>query len=92
MITMSCSDKLAACNVLGVLGEIVSNLLDPIHFDSMVIGDRIKLTHLEKAIHRRYESTLKSLLEPQKCNHPQFSRPSFPTLQFEENIATNERS
>lgn len=37
--SMSCSDKIASWNILGINGSILSSLITPIYLDTLVIGD-----------------------------------------------------
>lgn len=37
-ICMSCSDKIAAWNVLGIQGALLSQFFDPIYMDGIIIG------------------------------------------------------
>lgn len=43
---MTCSDKIARWNVVGVQGALLSRIIEPIYFDSIVIGQRIEAEHL----------------------------------------------
>ena len=38
-LSMSCSDKIAAWNVLGIQGALASHMLQPIYIDRVVIGE-----------------------------------------------------
>ena len=38
-LSMSCSDKIAAWNVLGIQGALASRLLRPVYIDRVVIGE-----------------------------------------------------
>ena len=38
-MSMSCSDKIAAWNVLGIQGALASRLLRPVYIDRVVIGE-----------------------------------------------------
>lgn len=44
---MSCSDKIAAWNVLGIQGALASRLLHPVYIDRMIIGEVAPSMHAE---------------------------------------------
>ncbi|KAI8069667.1 hypothetical protein BC940DRAFT_297241 [Gongronella butleri] len=52
-ICMSCSDKLARWNVLGIQSAILSHIFEPIYLDSIVIGDLFDTQSLERALYGR---------------------------------------
>jgi hypothetical protein len=55
LLTMSCSDKLARWNVVGVQGSLLSNLIDPIYFHTIVVGSLFHQVHLRRALIGRIE-------------------------------------
>lgn len=46
-LSMSCSDKIAAWNVLGIQGALASQLLHPVYIDRMIIGEVAPSMHEE---------------------------------------------
>lgn len=46
-LSMSCSDKIAAWNVLGIQGALASRLLHPVYIDRMIIGEVTPAMHDE---------------------------------------------
>ncbi|EEZ97315.1 double-stranded RNA-specific editase Adar [Tribolium castaneum] len=70
LLTMSCSDKICRWNVLGLQGALLSNFLDPIYLKSVILGNVIHESHLQRAIYGRVKDTLVNLPSPYKLNTP----------------------
>lgn len=61
---MSCSDKLALWNVVGVQGSLLSLVLEPLYIESLVVSNLFRYTHLVRALHGRIDKEkLNSKLE-----------------------------
>ena len=69
LYTMSCSDKLARWNILGIQGSLLSLYIDPIYYKSIIIGAMYHEQHVTRAVYTRV-SGISSLPEPYLPNLP----------------------
>lgn len=69
LLTMSCSDKIARWNVLGVQGSLLSLYTEPIYFKSIIIGSLYNEQHLMRAVYSRI-STIGDLPDTYIANLP----------------------
>ncbi|XP_044106731.1 double-stranded RNA-specific editase 1 isoform X1 [Neovison vison] len=53
LLTMSCSDKMARWNVVGVQGSLLSIFVEPIYFSSIILGSLYHGDHLSRAMYQR---------------------------------------
>ncbi|XP_008590768.1 PREDICTED: double-stranded RNA-specific editase 1 [Galeopterus variegatus] len=53
LLTMSCSDKIARWNVVGIQGSLLSVFVEPIYFSSIILGSLYHGDHLSRAMYQR---------------------------------------
>ncbi|XP_022085279.1 double-stranded RNA-specific editase 1-like isoform X2 [Acanthaster planci] len=78
LFTMTCSDKVASWNVLGIQGALLSHLIAPVYLSSVVLGMQYHPDHLPRALYGRL-TDLPDLPRGYKLNKPLMvgtSRPS----------------
>ncbi|XP_065560065.1 tRNA-specific adenosine deaminase 1-like isoform X2 [Artemia franciscana] len=70
-LSMSCSDKIAKWNLLGVQGSLLSWFLEkPIYFSSIIFGKcRFNLDSVERAIYGRFKNDLLDFVFPIGYRH-----------------------
>lgn len=67
---MSCSDKIARWNVLGLQSALLSSMFEPIYLESITVGDMFDQSALERALYARLETIKDKLILPYKLNQP----------------------
>lgn len=71
-MSLSCSDKIARWNLMGVQGCMLSSILDPIYLSSMVLADGTPYNQaaMERALNKRFTDADKFLNHPFKLHQP----------------------
>ncbi|XP_062546537.1 tRNA-specific adenosine deaminase 1 [Armigeres subalbatus] len=74
-LSVSCSDKMARWNILGIQGSLLMSLLEePIYLESIIVADGTDYSKdaLERALWRRWETVLNQdvLLKPFRLHKP----------------------
>lgn len=78
LLTMSCSDKLARWNVVGVQGSLLSLYVEPVYLASLTLGGLFHRSHLARAMGSRVSHTLVGLPAPFRLHTPLLTRVTKP--------------
>uniref|UniRef100_A0A672NYP4 Double-stranded RNA-specific editase 1-like n=1 Tax=Sinocyclocheilus grahami TaxID=75366 RepID=A0A672NYP4_SINGR len=72
LLTMSCSDKIARWNIIGVQGSLLSYFTEPVYFSSLILGSLYHADHLSRAMYQRI-ADMDDLPKPFALNRPLLS-------------------
>lgn len=73
LLTMSCSDKIAKWNVVGIQGALLASLIQPIYLNSIVLGSLLHPAHMYRAVCGRIETSVQNLPPPYQMNRPKLA-------------------
>ncbi|XP_075000206.1 double-stranded RNA-specific editase B2 [Calonectris borealis] len=67
LITMSCTDKIARWNILGLQGALLSSFIEPMYLHSIIVGSLCHTGHLSRVMSHRIED-IGQLPASYRCN------------------------
>lgn len=73
LLTMSCSDKIARWNVVGLQGALLASIIEPVYLTSIVLGSLLHPDHMYRAICGRIENAVQGLPPPYRMNKPKLA-------------------
>ncbi|XP_073833203.1 adenosine deaminase acting on RNA isoform X5 [Musca autumnalis] len=74
LLTMSCSDKIARWNIVGIQGSLLSSIIEPIYLHSIVLGSLLHPEHMYRAVCGRIEKSIQGLPPPYHLNKPRLAQ------------------
>lgn len=70
---MSCSDKIARWNIVGIQGSLLASIIEPIYLHSIVLGSLLHPEHMYRAVCGRIEKSIQGLPPPYHLNKPRLA-------------------
>ena len=71
-LSLSCSDKFARWNMVGILGCMLASLIDPIYISHIIFADGTPFNSIamERALWKRFTHAGKKIFAPFRFNQP----------------------
>nr|XP_002128212.1 double-stranded RNA-specific editase 1-like isoform X2 [Ciona intestinalis] len=70
LLTMSCSDKIAKWNVVGIQGSLLSMYIEPVYLSSIILGSLYHVEHFNRAVFMRSKEAIEAISDEYQITSP----------------------